>query len=106
MTSDLYFTATSWFSRKCLRKTLFKAKWGRGGGADSNRFLLSNSLFVLSSEPPNFLGGFGAKAPSAPSNDATDLVSESQVKTRFELVMEPVQTINQQTLILNQIVTF
>ena len=48
----------------------------------------------------------GAKAPSAPSNDATDLVYESQVKPRFELVMELVQTINQQTLILIQMFTF
>ena len=71
----------------------------------SNRFLLPNSLFVLSYEPSNF-GSGGAKAPSAPSNDATDLVSESQVKTRFELVMEPVQTINQQTLIFFQMFTF
>ena len=28
MTSDIYFTATSWFPGKCPRKTPFKAQWG------------------------------------------------------------------------------
>ena len=78
----------------------------RGWEADSNRFLLSNYLFVLSSEPPNFWG-VGLKPPQPLlHNDATDLVSESQVKTRFELVIEPVQTINQQNLIFIQMFIF
>ena len=59
MTSDFYFTATSWFPGKCPRKTPFKAQWG---GASSN------------AEPSILTKRGGAIAPPAPPPSLTPLL--------------------------------